>query len=289
MLSNRVPSSSRPSQERSASASDRAAPIGAGIRLRLSAPPSPDGCSLTRDVVFEQRFSRARARARVRLATIVVVRSLSRAMGDRRPLSPGFRGTCRQTRDGGGLPETEEGEEGCIPPGITHDLVLQFDLPARKAEREERLLAFNGGNVNATLWDICEEGGGKDTRFLLAHGAGANHVGVDGWRVIWRASRNGHLGVVEALLDAGADGLGEALYDAANDGHTAAVALLLDRGVDIHSANDFALYCAALYGHLATATLLLQRGATAQDYILADVVRFGRHAIADLLRAHGAV
>ena len=210
-------------------------------------------------------------------------------MGDRRPLSPGFRGTCRQTRDGGGLPETEEGEEGCIPPGITHDLVLQFDLPARKAEREERLLAFNGGNVNATLWDICEEGGGKDTRFLLAHGAGANHVGVDGWRVIWRASRNGHLGVVEALLDAGADGLGEALYDAANDGHTAAVALLLDRGVDIHSANDFALYCAALYGHLATATLLLQRGATAQDYILADVVRFGRHAIADLLRAHGAV
>jgi hypothetical protein len=27
----------------------------------------------------------------------------------RRPLSPGFRGTCRQTRNGGGLPESEEG------------------------------------------------------------------------------------------------------------------------------------------------------------------------------------
>ena len=36
---------------------------------------------------------------------------------DRRPLSPGFRGTCRQTRNGGGLPEG-----GCIPARITHDL-----------------------------------------------------------------------------------------------------------------------------------------------------------------------
>jgi len=41
-------------------------------------------------------------------------------------MSPGlrFRGTCRQTRDGGGLPEAEEGEEGGIPARITHDLVL---------------------------------------------------------------------------------------------------------------------------------------------------------------------
>ena len=59
-------------------------------------------------------------------------------MGDRRPLGSRFQDTCRQTRSGGGLPETEEGEEGGIPPGITHDLVLQIDLPARKAEREER-------------------------------------------------------------------------------------------------------------------------------------------------------
>ena len=88
---------------------------------------------------------------------------------DRRPLGSRFQDTNKQTREGGGLPEGS-----IIPPGITHDLVLQFDLPARKAEREERLLAMHGGDVNKTLWDICIEGGGKDARFLLAHGADAN-------------------------------------------------------------------------------------------------------------------
>ena len=85
---------------------------------------------------------------------------------DRAPLGGGFRGACRTTREGGGLPEG-----GCIPAGITHDLVLQFDLPARRMEREERLLAMHDGNVNETLFDIAEEGGGQDARFLLAHGA----------------------------------------------------------------------------------------------------------------------
>ena len=96
-------------------------------------------------------------------------------MGDRRALGSRFQDTCRQTREGGGLPEG-----GIIPSGITHDLVLQFDLPARKAEREERLLAMHGGDVNKTLWDICIEGGGKDARFLLAHGADADHF-KHGW------------------------------------------------------------------------------------------------------------
>ena len=202
---------------------------------------------------------------------------------DRRPLGSRFQDTCRQTRDGGGLPEGS-----IIPAGITHDLVLQIDLPARKAEREERLLALNGGDVNSTLWDICFEGGGKDARFLLAHGADANHGG--GWPVmLLRAASHGHLSVVEALLDAGADRRGKAVYYAADRGHTAVVALLLDRGADVHYATDWALFCAAKSGHLETATLLLQRGATAQSRCLAAAVRNGHHAVADLLRAHGAV
>jgi hypothetical protein len=90
---------------------------------------------------------------------------------DRRPLiGSGFRGTCSQTRKSGGL-----SEGGCIPPGITHDLVLQFDLPARRMEREERLLAMYGGDVNETLRNICWEGGGQDARFLLVHGADTNY------------------------------------------------------------------------------------------------------------------
>ena len=220
-------------------------------------------------------------------------------MDDRRALGSRFQDCCRQTRSGGGLPVTEEGEEGSIPSGITHDLVLQIDLPARKMEREERLLAMHGGDLNATLWDICNEGGGKDARFLLAHGADANHVAQGGWPVLWRASRNGNLTLVEVLLDAGAGGVGDALYRAesrghslwlaAREGHTAVVALLLDRGADAHYGNDYALDWAAENGHLETATLLLQRGATAQNHILARAVRRGHHAVADLLRAHGAV
>jgi ankyrin repeat protein len=94
-------------------------------------------------------------------------------------------------------------------------VVLQFDLPARRMEREERLLAMNNGDVNETLFDIAQEGGGKDARFLLAHGADANleyglEVGQE-WPVLSWAARHGQLAVVEALLDAGAGELGKAL------------------------------------------------------------------------------
>ena len=199
---------------------------------------------------------------------------------DRRPLGSRFQDTTKQTREGGGLPEGEG-----IPAGITHDLVLQFDLPARKAEREERLLTMHGGDVNATLVDICREGGGKDARFLLARGADANYAGENGWvTVLERAASHGHLSVVEALLDAGAGGLGGGLSAAV--GHTAVVALLLDRGTDV---NSVALLLAVHDGHLEMATLLLQRGATAHHWILDHAVHRGHHAVADLLRAHGAV
>ena len=175
---------------------------------------------------------------------------------ERRPLGSRFQDTCRQTREGGGLPEGS-----IIPAGITHDLVLQFDLPARKMEREERLLAFNGGDVNATLLEICHEGGGKDARFLLAHGADANHAEEHVWPVIVLSAENGHVAVVEALLDAGAGELRGALARAASAGSTAVVALLLDHGADVHTFNSVALHNAVYMGHLETSTLLLDRGA----------------------------
>ena len=205
---------------------------------------------------------------------------------DRRPLSPGFCGTCRQTRDGGGLPE---GEEGGIPAGITHDLVLQFDLPARRMEHEERLLAMNGGDVNKTLYEMCVEGWAKDARFLLAHGADANYPDKNGSHVLWRTASIGHLAVVEALLDAGADQLGNALEGAAAYGRTAVVALLLDRGADIHFEDDNALMYAAVFDLLELATLLLERGATAQPGLLTYIVSEGQDAMAEVMRAHAAV
>jgi hypothetical protein len=204
-------------------------------------------------------------------------------MGNRRPLSPGFRGCCRTAHEGGGLPEGEG-----IPAGITHDLVLLMDVPARRMEREERLLAMRGGHVNYTLYEICIEGGGKDARFLLAHGADANYTAA-GVSVLWLAASKGQLAGVEVLLDAGVGNHGQALEYGASNGHTNVVALLLDRGADVHCRDDQALFNAACNGHQETVALLLQRGATARDHILNVAVERGHHAIADLLRAHRAV
>ena len=53
--------------------------------------------------------------------------------------------------------------------------------------------------------------------------------------------------------------------------------------------NDHALWISVREGQLETATFLLQRGAIALNDFLATAVEQGEDAIADLLRAHGAV
>ena len=111
-----------------------------------------------------------------------------------------------------------------------------------------------------------------------------------GWPAIWRAAYNGHLAVVESMLDAGAHELEGALWRAAKKGQTAVIALLLDREADVHYLDDRALHTAAHYGHLEAATLLLERGrAYAWNEILTVALQHKHHAVAALLRAHRAV
>ena len=202
---------------------------------------------------------------------------------DRRPLiNGGLRSTCKTAHAVSGLPAGS-----VIPPGFTNDVVRIIDAFARKAEREGRLLEMNHGDLNATLDDLCTlqgGGGGKDARFLLAHGADTEHDVPDSWNVLVTAAHSANLPVMEALLDAGARELGQALYVAAVPGHNAVITLLLDRGADIHHNADAALLHAVINGpeRRDTVQLLLNRGAT----VTADIMGRAEGEIADLLRAH---
>jgi ankyrin repeat protein len=181
------------------------------------------------------------------------------------PLSSGLAGCCKAARSGHGLPESEEGaEEGTPRPRLFHELMRIIDAIARKIEREERLLAMNGGALNRTLAEAARAGGVKDVRFLLASGADA--TARDG-EALWSACWQGHLAVAQALLESGAaftqGRLNFSLWTAAVSGHTACCELTLDHGADVHYDEDSSLCYAAANGHLQTVTLLLDRGADA--------------------------
>jgi ankyrin repeat protein len=81
------------------------------------------------------------------------------------------------------------------------------------------------------------------------------------------------------------------LTGAAFDGETQTVALLLDRGANIHADNDYALQAAAGNGHTETVALLLDRGADihADDNLALGWAADGGHTqIVALLLERGA-
>jgi ankyrin repeat protein len=187
----------------------------------------------------------------------------------------GFSSACKQARQGGGLPASEEEDSPVLRPFLPPDLVRLIDALVRRLKHEDTLLAMNGGELGRTLCEAAEAGGLLDVRFLLARGADVDarsvYVKRDGkelnWTALQWAARFGHLAVCSSLLDAGAARRDSALYTASFNGRSPVVALLLDRGANIHFRDGSALVGSAQKGHLATATLLLDRGADihAQD------------------------
>ena len=183
----------------------------------------------------------------------------------------GFSGACKQAREGGGLPSYggRVSRGRALRPFLPPDIVRLIDALVRRLEHEDTLLAMNGGNLGTTLCQAAHAGGLLDVRFLLARGADVESttvfVDVDEETVRfspleWSAEA-GHLLVATALLDAGAVERDSALQTASFRGRTPVVALLLDRGADVHSGEDHSLLSASQQGNLATATLLLDRGA----------------------------
>jgi ankyrin repeat protein len=172
----------------------------------------------------------------------------------------GFSSACKQAREGGGLPGYE-GQQ-VLRPFLPPDLVRLIDALVRRLAHEDTLLCMNEGDLASTLCEAAAAGGLLDVRCLLAWGADVDawtvYTHADGDEELWTplewAVDAGHLAVCDALVDAGALEIDWALYCASYSGHTAIVAMLLEKGAEIHDDE-------AQKGHLATATLLLDRGA----------------------------
>ena len=214
----------------------------------------------------------------------------------------GFSSACKQAREGGGLPGYEPSRSSrgrCLRPFLPPDIVRLIDALVRRLEHEDTLVAMNGGDLGTTLCQAATAGGLRDVRILLARGADVDatteYVNGNGdelsWSALIWAADGGHLSVVTALLDAGSLERDAALQTASFRGHTPIVALLLDRGADIHFGDDLSLVSASERGYVATATLLLDRGADleAQDGgPLVHAAQFGRLEMVAFLLDRGA-
>ena len=194
-----------------------------------------------------------------------------------RPLYVGFSSATRVARlQLGSLEVTVQTAEGPRVFVLSEEVVRKVDLNLERWRREEHeatLLAMNDGNLGETLGEAAQEGGLRDTMFLLASGANVNYSDFE-FTALARAAGQGHLATVTVLVDAGAGAdeegwtpgtgrnkLSHAAHCAAAEGHTHVVALLLDRGADVHYDDDGPLRDAASSGNLETVLLLLNRGA----------------------------
>ena len=190
-----------------------------------------------------------------------------RSIAATRPLCVGFSSATRVARFQLGNLEVRFYDEAAKRERafvLSEETLRLIDLQLERWRREAHeatLLAMNRRRLSVTLADAAGAGGLRDTMLLLSRGADANFLHQN-WSALFRSVHAGHLAVATALLDAGASvGLGLALGSASQAGRTSVVALLLDRGADVHFDDDDALRWSAYKGHVKSVRLLLGRGA----------------------------
>ena len=108
------------------------------------------------------------------------------------------------------------------------------------------------------------------------------------------ASKNGHLDVVEYLVDHGANLNVEddnSLQWASSKGHLKVVEYLVDHGANVNAQDDYALILASKNGHLDVVEYLVDHGANVNardDYALRWASNNGHLDIVEYLVNHGA-
>ncbi|GMH36829.1 hypothetical protein BSKO_04702 [Bryopsis sp. KO-2023] len=138
---------------------------------------------------------------------------------------------------------------------------------ARKICRE------NCDKLNRDLFDAARSGDSEKVKELLSKGAdpSSTHGDFNSTPLV-SAAFNGHVGIVEMLIEKGANvdtqnnrGV-SALFLAAQEGHLDVAKVLVEAGANLDAQNDkdgaAALFMAAQGGHLDVARVLVEAGAT---------------------------
>jgi cytohesin len=170
-------------------------------------------------------------------------------------------------------------------PGLTP---LQY-ANRRSRTQASALLRALGARVD-TLLDAIRAGDIGRVNELIRTGADPNMADMSG-TALYLAAANGHAGIADILIAAGADieGTGEPaamhpLHVAAMAGGVRAAALLLDRGADMEARDGWGrtpLMVAAAFASDAVGEMLLARGAdvTATDAIYGfNTLHFAAHS-----------
>ena len=130
---------------------------------------------------------------------------------------------------------------------------------------------IGAGLVLIYLMDVCVWHDMKLAKYFAARGKLTNlDAQYNGWTALTKASSEGHLDILKALIAAGADkdkdeDYGETpLTRAAMHGHVECMKALLAVKADVNKADEGGwtpLICASYYGHVEIVELLLAAGA----------------------------
>lgn len=175
--------------------------------------------------------------------------------------------------------------------------------PLKHAPRMALLIVFSlllpascVADINEDLWAAARKGDAKTVKELLAKGADVNAKFRYGATALSYACDRGHLEVVKALVEHGADlNVRDTFYSAtplgwaASKGHVEVVRYLLQKGAD--AGKDAALRMGISGGHTDIVEAALKRGGFSPDALtaaLAQATKAGRTETVELLKKAGA-